>query len=74
MRAGRDVEVRRDAVEVTEALDVIEEDGLGRKADPAREAEERGVHGEPEETALVTGETGGGAMARLTKVILSVIG
>src|SRR5438552_14999841 len=31
-----------------EAVDVIEEDGLGRKADPAREAEERGVHEEPE--------------------------
>src|SRR5439155_13044504 len=35
-------------MEVMEAVDVFEEDGLGRKADPAREAEERGVHEEPE--------------------------
>jgi len=33
-RAGRDVEVRRDAVEVMEAVDVVQEDGLGREADP----------------------------------------
>jgi len=42
------VDVRRDAVEVMEAVDVFDEDGFGRKADPARETEERGVHEEPE--------------------------
>jgi len=48
VRTGRDVDVRRDAVEVMEAVDVFEEDGFGRKADPALETEERGVHEEPE--------------------------
>src|SRR5206468_3998559 len=48
VRAGRHVEMRRNAVEVMEAVDVVQEEGVGRKADPAREAEEGRVHEAPE--------------------------
>ena len=48
VRAGRDVDVRRDALEMMEAVDVVQEDCLGREADPAREAKEGRVHEEAE--------------------------
>src|SRR5262249_21142917 len=48
VRAGRDVEVRRNAVEVMEAVDVVEEDGLAGEAHAACGAEEGGAHGEGE--------------------------
>ena len=48
VRAGGDVDVRRDVVEVMEAVDVVQEDGLGREADPTGETEEGRTHEDTE--------------------------